>query len=133
MYDTRTTGLYPQDLPPGARYDCMVFNDVLEHMVDPWAALRETRDRLTDRGCVVASIPNVRHLILLIPLVWKGQWHYDDTGILDRTHLRFFTKQSMRELFESTGYEVLQIEPLRVTKPKSVGRVNKMRGGIFTE
>ena len=132
-YDTRTTGLYPQDLPAGVRYDCVIFNDVLEHMADPWAALRATRELLTDRGRVVASIPNVRHLTVLLPLVLKGRWHYDDSGILDRTHLRFFTRRSMRDLFESSGYEVLQVEPLRVTKPKSIGRVDQMLGGAFTE
>ena len=132
-YDTRTTGLYPQDLPAGVRYDCVIFNDVLEHMPDPWAALRATRELLTDRGRVVASIPNVRHLTVLLPLVLQGQWHYDDSGILDRTHLRFFTRRSMRDLFESSGYEVLQVEPLRVTKPKSIGRVDQMLGGAFTE
>jgi predicted TPR repeat methyltransferase len=132
-YATRTTGLYPQDLPPGVRYDCVVFNDVLEHMPDPWTALTATRELLSDDGCVVASIPNVRHLTVLLPLVLKGQWHYDDSGILDRTHLRFFTRRSMRDLFESTGYEVVRVEPLRVTKPKSIGRVDQMLGGAFTE
>jgi 2-polyprenyl-3-methyl-5-hydroxy-6-metoxy-1,4-benzoquinol methylase len=132
VYDTRTTGLYPQDLPPGARYDCIVFNDVLEHMVDPWAALVHTRDRLTDRGCVVASIPNVRHLLVLLPLVLKGRWDYADDGLLDRTHLRFFTERSIREMFASTGYDITRLEPARITKPTSVGRVNRMLGGIFT-
>jgi len=132
-YATRTIGLYPQDLPSGVCFDCIIFNDVLEHMADPWAALAATRERLTDDGCVVASLPNVRHLSVLLPLVFKGEWHYDDSGILDRTHLRFFTKRSMRQLFESTGYDVLQAKPVRVTKPNSVGRVDRMLGGAFTE
>ena len=132
-YAKRTTGMYPDDLPTGVRYDCIVCNDVLEHMPDPWAALTATRELLNDGGRVVASIPNVRHLTVLLPLVLKGRWHYDDSGILDRTHLRFFTRGSMRDLFEASGYEVLQVEPLRVTKPKSIGRVNRMLGGVFTE
>jgi len=132
-YATRTTGMYPDDLPAGVRYDYIVFNDVLEHMPDPWAALTATRELLNDDGRVVASIPNVRHLTVLLPLVLKGRWRYDDSGILDRTHLRFFTRSSMRDLFESSGYEVLQVQPLRVTKPKLIGRVNRMLGGAFTE
>lgn len=132
-YARRTTGFFPEDLPEGIRYDCIVFNDVLEHMPDPWAALDATRDLLTPGGCVVASMPNVRHLTVVLPLVTKGQWRYDDSGILDRTHLRFFTKRSMCELFESSGYEIVQMAPLWISKPKSLGRVDRLVGGRITE
>lgn len=111
-----TIGSFPADLPPSERFDCIVFNDVLEHLVDPWAALVVARQRLGDDGCIVASIPNIRNLETLVALVRRGRWDYVDAGVLDRTHLRFFTRSSILALFEGAGYEVVTIRggmPLR--------------------
>jgi 2-polyprenyl-3-methyl-5-hydroxy-6-metoxy-1,4-benzoquinol methylase len=100
-------GFYPDvlDQVPGS-FDCVSFNHVLEHMVDPWAALRLTRERLTPGGVIVGELPNVRHLPFLVDLVVRGRFDYVDSGLLDRTHLRFFTRSSAHDLFTSTGYEV---------------------------
>lgn len=92
-------------------FDCVVFNDVLEHLVDPWGALRIARSLVADGGRVVACIPNIRHVRAVVPLVLRGRWDYAESGLLDRTHLRFFTKASMIELFESTGYAIESITP----------------------
>lgn len=105
-YDRVVTGAFPKDLPRDEAFECVVFNDVLEHMVDPWAALRATAGVLKPGGVVVASIPNVRGLRHLIDLTMRGEWHYQDMGILDRTHLRFFTRRSMVRLFEESGFTV---------------------------
>jgi 2-polyprenyl-3-methyl-5-hydroxy-6-metoxy-1,4-benzoquinol methylase len=93
-------------VPVNWYYDCIVFNDVLEHMVDPWAALEKARTLLTSNGRVVASIPNMRHFPTIWKLVLYGRWDYVNQGILDRTHLRFFTKESIRTLFKESGYEI---------------------------
>jgi len=106
-------GAFPDDAPSG-QFDCITFNDTLEHFPDPWKALRHTRTLLTPGGEVVASIPNVRHYSVLRPLVLGGRWTYRDSGILDRTHLRFFTRRSAVDLFESTDYEVLEVVPANV-------------------
>jgi 2-polyprenyl-3-methyl-5-hydroxy-6-metoxy-1,4-benzoquinol methylase len=97
---------------PERYFDCVVFNDVLEHMIDPWGALRATRRLLTEGGVVVASIPNVRYLPLLYKLLVRGDWTYAPSGVLDSTHLRFFTVKSMREMFDRMGYDVIRIEGL---------------------
>lgn len=108
---TRLTGVahgfYPDALAevPGT-FDCVSFNHVLEHMVDPWAALRATRERLAPDGCIVGELPNVRHLPFLVDLTVRGRFDYVDSGLLDRTHLRFFTRSSAHDLFRSSGYEV---------------------------
>lgn len=108
--DRVIAGEFPGDVDPSVGpFDCVVFNDVLEHLVDPWEALRVTRSLLAPDGVVVAVIPNVRHLRAVAPLVLRGRWDYTDTGLLDRTHLRFFTRATMVELFESTGYDVESI------------------------
>lgn len=94
-YDRFITGMFPGDMPSALPFDCVVFNDVLEHMVDPWDVLRHTHSMLTPTASVIASIPNIRHVSVLAPLAIKGRWDYRDTGILDRTHLRFFTRASV--------------------------------------
>lgn len=106
-------GFYPDalDQVPGV-FDCVSFNHVLEHMVDPWAALRATRERLAPGGVIVGELPNVRHLPFLVDLAVRGRFDYVDAGLLDRTHLRFFTRSSAHDLFDSTGYEVEEFFPV---------------------
>ena len=93
------------DLPAGA-FDCIVFNDVLEHMVEPELALRYAKLLLSAGGTILASIPNVRYFPLLWQLGVRGNWEYGDCGLLDRTHLRFFTKSSILRMFQNEGYAV---------------------------
>jgi SAM-dependent methyltransferase len=110
-FDHVITGLYPNDLPSTEPFDAVVFNDVLEHMVDPWATLAFTREILAPRGLVVASIPNVRYWEVLWDLVVHDRWTYTETGSLDKTHLRFFTRSSACELLTTSGYEIERVEP----------------------
>lgn len=91
-------------------FDCIVFNDVLEHMVDPYSALGSARRLLSPRGIIVASIPNVRYFDNVWKLVFNASWEYTDIGILDRTHLRFFTKSTIVRMFEDQGYRIDRIE-----------------------
>jgi len=97
------------NLPP-KHFDCIVFNDVLEHILDPGRALVYARSLLKDGGGVVASIPNIGHFPTLWRLAVRGEWEYTDCGILDKTHLRFFTRKSIRTLFESSGYRLGRLE-----------------------
>lgn len=91
---------------PERQFDCLVFNDVLEHLVDPFQVLRDVKKFLKPGGSIAASIPNVRHFHTMWKLVFHKTWRYEDAGILDRTHLRFFTEITTRELFEEQGYRV---------------------------
>lgn len=92
------------------RYDCIVFADVLEHLVDPWAVLKKAKNMLAPGGAVVTSIPNVRNIALLFNLVVRGRWRYEDSGLLDRTHLRFFTRAEIYDLYASAGLAIERIE-----------------------
>ena len=85
--------------------DCLVYGDVLEHLIDPWAVLTRHRGLLAPRGRVVASIPNVQHWSLLDHLL-RGGWTYGDHGILDDTHLRFFTLGSIHALFDRANLAI---------------------------
>jgi 2-polyprenyl-3-methyl-5-hydroxy-6-metoxy-1,4-benzoquinol methylase len=101
------------DALPEQFFDCICMNDVLEHLVDPWLTLNQLRAKLTPNGLLIASIPNIRHYKNLWYLLAKGEWTYTDDGTLDRTHLRFFTPNSMRQLFTDSGYRIEQLQGIR--------------------
>jgi O-antigen biosynthesis protein len=87
------------------RFDVVLFADVLEHLRDPAAMLSRVRPFVAEGGAVVASIPNVAHVSVRLALL-SGEFRYRDLGLLDDTHLRFFTRSSIVDLFESAGYVV---------------------------
>lgn len=98
------------DLPYSENsFDCILFADVLEHLVDPLSVLKKVRKYLKSDGTVVASIPNVQFMGLIHHLV-DGNWTYQKEGILDETHLRFFTYKEMEKLFVRAGFEIGQVE-----------------------
>ena len=100
---------------PDDYFDCIVCNDVLEHLVDPYEVLTRLKGKLSGKGVIVASIPNVRHISVLKDLILKKQWRYADDGILDRTHLRFFTRRSILEMFDGLGFDVIRIKGINKT------------------
>lgn len=121
------TGTYPQALDEiEGQFDCVSFNHVLEHKVDPWSALRVTVERLTPSGCVIAVIPNIRYGPQLADLAIRGRWDYRDSGLLDRTHLRFFTRRSTVELFEQSGFAIDVIRPVNAIGCVSHPRVSRL-------
>jgi 2-polyprenyl-3-methyl-5-hydroxy-6-metoxy-1,4-benzoquinol methylase len=91
---------------PSRRFDLAVCNDVIEHMAEPEAFLNALLDKMQPGGCIVGSVPNVRYLPHLAELLWQRDWRYRDAGILDRTHLRFFTESSLRRFFARPDLEV---------------------------
>jgi SAM-dependent methyltransferase len=93
------------DFPKG-RIDVALLLDVLEPMYDPWRALVKLKTILAPGARVLASIPNVRNLVLMNQLA-GGEWRYEAAGLLDITHIRFFTIRSMMRLFAETGYRVV--------------------------
>jgi SAM-dependent methyltransferase len=90
--------------------DCLVFGDGLEHMVDPWIVLARLAQWVREGGQVLACIPNTQHYSVLVNLL-RGKWEYRDEGPLDRTHLRFFTLESIQELFAQADLKVFDIQP----------------------
>jgi glycosyltransferase involved in cell wall biosynthesis/ubiquinone/menaquinone biosynthesis C-methylase UbiE/thioredoxin-like negative regulator of GroEL len=98
------------DLPYGdSSFDCILFADVLEHLVDPLSALKKVRRLLKKGGSVVTSIPNVQFHGVINQLI-EGNWTYEKEGILDETHLRFFTYKEIQKLFSKAGYSIEVVE-----------------------
>jgi 2-polyprenyl-3-methyl-5-hydroxy-6-metoxy-1,4-benzoquinol methylase len=121
---------------PSQGFDCIVFNDVLEHLVDPYSALIYCKKLLRDRGSIVASIPNVRYFDNIWNLLVHQDWNYTDHGILDRTHLRFFTRRSILSCFNSLGYRVEVIEginPLEKTHPYHAKKFRFFNGVLLNK
>lgn len=94
------------DLPENY-FDVIYFNDVLEHMVDPYSVLTEIKKKLSHNGLVISSIPNLRYYKVFKELYFDEDFEYKEEGILDKTHLRFFTKNSIKNMYERLGYEII--------------------------
>jgi len=87
------------------RFDAIVFGDVLEHLLDPARVLRAVSERLSERGVIIASVPNVAHERVRMMLL-EGRWDYSATGIMDNTHLHFFTRDTLVDLFSSANLAI---------------------------
>lgn len=92
-----------------ATFDVILCLDVLEHMVDPWRFVSLLKPLLSSGGCIIATVPNVTHASVLLELL-AGKFIYRDLGLLDRNHLRFFTLETITELFESAGYRLEHLD-----------------------
>ncbi len=110
-------------------FDCIVYGDVLEHLRNPWKLLKEHTYYLKKGGCCIASIPNISHYSIIKGLL-KGKWQYASSGILDQTHMRFFTLEEIKKMFRDAGYTVEKEEKyIRASKSKKL--LNKiLRGKI---
>ncbi len=114
---------------PEEYFDCIVLNDVLEHLYYPWDVLERLKKYLKTDGHVIASIPNIRYYVNLKKFVLKGEWEYESSGVMDRTHIRFFTLKSMRKMFERCSYRDIRIEGLYyIALPWKLNLLNKLMG-----
>jgi SAM-dependent methyltransferase len=87
------------------KVDCIVYGDVLEHLTDPWDTLNQHAKLLAPEGRVVTSIPNVQNWAVMRDLLF-GRWNYTEEGLMDRTHLRFFTLDGVLQMFAQAGLGV---------------------------
>jgi len=90
----------------------------LEHLYDPWKVLKKVRKSMAPGGQVLSCIPNSQNWWLQMRLA-NGDWRYDDKGLLDRTHIRFFTRKTIIEMFQEAGFEIAEIVPRYVHHPAS--------------
>ena len=93
-----------------SRFDCLIFGDILEHLINPWSVLEKFSSTLTDNGCIVVSLPNIAHPHIVNQLQ-RGLFRYEPAGILDVTHLRFFTKSSIFQMFVRAGLKIVNVRP----------------------
>lgn len=119
------------DLPlEAASFDVLIASEVLEHLVDPWSVLQRLRPLLRPGARVFASSPNVAHKSTFAMLL-AGRWDLEDSGRMDRTHLRWFTPRTFQDMFEQCGYRVVRLGSVRPPSAKT-RLVNALTGRRFS-
>ena len=115
-----------------ARFDYIIFDDILEHTIDPWAIIASYRRFLKPDGRVILSIPNIRFYSVIGRLL-LNRWEYQESGVLDRTHLRFFTWPNIQAMFEGAGYRIERVvHNYRLFEDQSqIGRIGAVSTRIF--
>jgi SAM-dependent methyltransferase len=94
---------------PDNFFDAITFNDSLEHFPEPYSPLQLAKRKLKTNGTLICCVPNVRYVENIKNLLFAKDWRYTAKGILDDTHLRFFTTKSLRRTITEAGYEVVHI------------------------
>lgn len=116
---------------PDASFDLVIASHVLEHLIDPWSTTRGIFRVLRRPGQLIGAIPNVRHISVVLPLVCGGRWNYVSSGIMDRTHLRFFTRRQIHSLLHDAGFTGIALDP-DVRGPIS-GWLRLLSGGLLVD
>ena len=106
------------DLLPDNYFDAIYLNDVLEHLAYPEDSLKKIKTKLSDNGVIISSIPNIRSHKVITRFIFQGDWKYQKSGVMDYTHLRFFTSKSIKRMYENNGFEI--VEHFGINKSKSL-------------
>lgn len=107
------------------QFDYIIFGDVLEHLHHPEEVVRMCRDMLNENGCIIASIPNVMHISVMEELI-DGRFRYSDAGLLDRTHIHFFTYREIMELFLRSGYLIQYLDGITFHTSERQKKIKKV-------
>lgn len=119
------------ELPyPMTHFDALIMSEVIEHLRDPWAVLKKLHPLLKPGAWVLAGSPNVSHYSV-VRMLLAGQWTYSAVGIMDKTHLRWFTAASYRQLFEDCGYSVQFVGPASPLRRKARWLNHLTRGRLL--
>jgi 2-polyprenyl-3-methyl-5-hydroxy-6-metoxy-1,4-benzoquinol methylase len=114
---------------PEEYFDCIICADVLEHTQNPWQVLEYLRSLLRPEGILVASLPNIQHLYSVLKIL-TDKFEYDPHGILDKTHLRFFTLHTIKKMFLDSGYQIVVVRENRSNTLK-FKVINALSLGLF--
>lgn len=116
-------------------FDLILLPDVLEHLLEPNEVLKKLRKYLKEDGRVIVSMPNIRHYSALSKIFIKGDFRYEESGIFDYTHLRFYCRKNIKELLESSGYKVIkQQSSIKSYRGKSFSKIiNLITFGLLEE
>lgn len=128
----RLTHVYVADVEldfpsfPDAHFDAFIASEVLEHLRDPWDLLKKVRPLLRPGALVLASSPNIAHRRVIKDLR-RGEFNYTDIGVMDRTHLRWFTPNSYAQMFRECGFTVEDVWPIQQLRPmhRMLGKLQK--------
>jgi 2-polyprenyl-3-methyl-5-hydroxy-6-metoxy-1,4-benzoquinol methylase len=116
-------------------FDLILLPDVLEHLVEPKKVLDKLKKHLTQEGKIILSMPNIRHYSALNKIFIKGDFKYEESGLFDYTHMRFYCRKNIQELLEASGYTILKEESsIKNYKGKSITKIiNSLTFGLLEE
>jgi len=120
------------ELPYSQHFDIVLCGDVLEHLKEPGSVVRRIQSWLKDGGRIVCCVPNVRYWRVWTDLVFRGNWQYTHEGIMDRTHLRFFTTRSFKKMLTDASFRI-EYEGMRIAKGPKQQAFNRLTRGVFRE
>lgn len=115
-------------LPPG-QLDVLVYGDVLEHLRDPWGVLKRDAMLLAPGGTLLVCVPNLEHWSFAARLL-AGQWRYEEMGLFDRTHLRWFTRRGMQEAIEAAGLQPVECAPRIFDRDRALAFAQALLPGL---
>lgn len=118
---------------PDNYFDCIISNDVLEHLTYPTETFQKLAPKLTSNGYIVASIPNVRYIKNLYNLIFRKDWKYENEGILDNTHFRFFTEKSIVRFFDEINFEIVRMEGINPSGNSMLKLINFLTFNFFED
>ena len=116
-------------------FDLILLPDVLEHLLEPKPVLNKLKNYLKHDGEIIVSMPNIRHYSAINKIFFKGDFRYEESGIFDYTHLRFYCRKNIKELLETSGYRVVkQQSSIKSYQGKSFSKIiNLITFGFFEE
>ncbi len=116
-------------------FDLILLPDVLEHLIEPKKVLSKVHKYLKQDGVIFVSMPNVRHYSAINKIFIKGDFGYEESGIFDNTHLRFYCRKNIKELLETSGFKtIIELGSIKKYKGNSISKIiNKITFGIFEE
>ena len=115
------------------KFDLILILDVLEHLVDPDNFIKKVRNSLNDDGIIILCIPNIRHYSILKNIFIEGDFPYNETGILDKTHLRFFTNKSIKRFLNNQNLFIKETLKYPINFPSKSRILNLLTAGFFSE
>lgn len=111
-------------------FDVVVMGDVLEHLINPIGTINKLIEKLKPTGRILITVPNIRYWKTLSDLVFKDLWDYQSWGILDYTHLRFYTKTSIIKMIQNKDIKVIDAKRV-IQKPSKSDKINRFSFGFF--
>jgi len=115
-------------------FDAIICGDVLEHLVDPWKVMEKLCSMLSPGGIIIVSTPNARYYEMFIKIFLRGSFEYTDSGLFDKTHLRFFCKRDLKKMFSENTLVIESIIPsFKFYKKSKYFLLNKLTLGMFEE
>lgn len=116
-------------------FDLILLPDVLEHLIEPKPVLNKLKNYLKAEGKIIVSMPNIRHYSAVSKIFFKGDFRYEESGIFDYTHMRFYCRKNIKELLETSGYKVIkQQSSIKSYKGKSFTKIiNLITFGLLEE